>query len=216
MPAVYRKRSEIRHTVIVKGNRGFQSRCDAIREGPATGSFNEGAGRVAGVMLDGDGLKLHPVTGSGSPTPEMKPGDHGPFSETKELIAGYWVWEVKSLEEGRNGPAGSPSITVASRSRSALPRTRRLRRGGIRTSSGNGRPDGSNDRRAEAGRLTKRGPGGFQNFCQPDLRPDGGHDWKNDMTSFWAALRLRRGRRLRTLCSRPCRPCRPARCRAGR
>jgi hypothetical protein len=53
----------------------------------------------AGVMLAGDGL--HPsskgvrVEFSGS---ERKVID-GPFAETKELLAGYWVWQVKSIEE---------------------------------------------------------------------------------------------------------------------
>jgi hypothetical protein len=53
----------------------------------------------AGVMLAGDGL--HPsskgarIHFSGN---EKKVID-GPFAETKELLAGYWVWQVKSLEE---------------------------------------------------------------------------------------------------------------------
>ena len=53
----------------------------------------------AGVMLGGDGL--HPsskgvrVAFSGS---ERKVID-GPFAETKELLAGYWVWQVKSMDE---------------------------------------------------------------------------------------------------------------------
>jgi hypothetical protein len=53
----------------------------------------------AGVMLAGDGL--HPsskgvrVEFSGA---ERKVID-GPFAETKELLAGYWLWQVKSLEE---------------------------------------------------------------------------------------------------------------------
>jgi hypothetical protein len=53
----------------------------------------------AGVMLAGEGL--HPssagarVLFSGS---ERKVID-GPFAETKELLAGYWVWQVKSLDE---------------------------------------------------------------------------------------------------------------------
>ncbi|MFI4966558.1 MAG: YciI family protein [Caulobacterales bacterium] len=54
---------------------------------------------AAGVMLDAGGLqtsakgarvKLH--KGSASVT-------DGPFTETKELIAGYWVWQVKSLQD---------------------------------------------------------------------------------------------------------------------
>jgi hypothetical protein len=61
-------------------------------------TFNEELVK-AGVMLAGDGL--HPsakgvrVAFSGS---ERKVID-GPFAETKELLAGYWVWQVKSLDE---------------------------------------------------------------------------------------------------------------------
>ena len=53
----------------------------------------------AGVMLAGEGL--HPsskgarVAFSGG---ERKVID-GPFAETKELVGGYWVWQVKSLDE---------------------------------------------------------------------------------------------------------------------
>jgi hypothetical protein len=62
------------------------------------GNFNEELVK-AGVMLAGDGL--HPssrgvrVAFSGG---ERRVID-GPFAETKELLAGYWVWQVKSLEE---------------------------------------------------------------------------------------------------------------------
>jgi hypothetical protein len=51
----------------------------------------------AGVMLAGDGL--HPSSKGVRVTfPERKVID-GPFAETKELLAGYWVWQVKSLDE---------------------------------------------------------------------------------------------------------------------
>ena len=62
------------------------------------GKYNEELTK-AGVMLAGDGL--HPsskgarVHFSGT---ERKVVD-GPFAETKELVAGYWVWEVKSMDE---------------------------------------------------------------------------------------------------------------------
>ena len=62
------------------------------------GNFNEELVK-AGVMLAGDGL--HPsskgvrVVFSGG---ERKVID-GPFAETKELLAGYWAWQVKSLDE---------------------------------------------------------------------------------------------------------------------
>ena len=60
--------------------------------------FNEELVR-SGVMLAGDGL--HPsskgarVEFSGR---ERRVID-GPFAETKELLAGYWVWQVRSMEE---------------------------------------------------------------------------------------------------------------------
>jgi hypothetical protein len=62
------------------------------------GKFNEELVK-AGVMLAGDGL--HPsakgkrIKFSGSKRIVVD----GPFSETKELVAGYWVWQVRSMEE---------------------------------------------------------------------------------------------------------------------
>jgi hypothetical protein len=53
----------------------------------------------AGVMLAGDGLRASSdgvrVTFSGSDRKVI----NGPFAETKELLAGYWLWEVKSIDE---------------------------------------------------------------------------------------------------------------------
>ena len=62
------------------------------------GQFNEELVK-AGVMLAGDGL--HPtskgarVRYSGTTRTVVD----GPFSETKELVAGYWLWQVHSLDE---------------------------------------------------------------------------------------------------------------------
>lgn len=62
------------------------------------GKFNEELVK-AGVMLDGEGL--HPsskgarIKFSGTKRTVID----GPFPETKELIAGYWIWKVKSKEE---------------------------------------------------------------------------------------------------------------------
>jgi hypothetical protein len=53
----------------------------------------------AGVMLAGDGLypssKGKRVRFSG----DRKTVIDGPFAETKELIAGYWIWQVRSIDE---------------------------------------------------------------------------------------------------------------------
>ena len=62
------------------------------------GRYNEELVK-AGIMLAGEGL--HPsakgkrvrFSGSGRTVVD------GPFAETKELIAGYWMWQVKSIEE---------------------------------------------------------------------------------------------------------------------
>lgn len=64
------------------------------------GTFNEELVK-AGIMLAGDGLqpsskgKRVRFTGTGG----KKTVIDGPFTETKELIAGYWIWQVKSMEE---------------------------------------------------------------------------------------------------------------------
>jgi len=53
----------------------------------------------AGIMLAGDGLKPSSkgkrVRFAGSKRTVID----GPFSETKELVAGYWIWQVRSMEE---------------------------------------------------------------------------------------------------------------------
>jgi len=61
-------------------------------------AFNEELVK-AGVMLAGEGL--HPSSAGARVVftrGERKVID-GPFAETKELVAGYWVWQVKSLDE---------------------------------------------------------------------------------------------------------------------
>ncbi|MCA1588107.1 MAG: YciI family protein [Chloroflexi bacterium] len=61
-------------------------------------TFNEELVK-AGVMLAGDGL--HPSSAGARVIftgGERKVID-GPFAETKELLAGYWLWQVKSLDE---------------------------------------------------------------------------------------------------------------------
>jgi hypothetical protein len=53
----------------------------------------------AGVMLAADGLtptsKAKRVKFSGA----QRTVADGPFAETKEIVAGYWIWQVKSMEE---------------------------------------------------------------------------------------------------------------------
>ena len=64
------------------------------------GRFNEELVK-AGVMVAGEGLKPSRqgkrvrFTGTGGKRTVVD----GPFAETKELVAGYWIWEVGSIEE---------------------------------------------------------------------------------------------------------------------
>jgi hypothetical protein len=90
---------EMRVMVIVKADKDSEAGVMPTRELLAEmGKFNEELVK-AGVMLAGDGL--HPsskgkrVRFSG----QQRTVIDGPFSETKELIAGYWLWQVKSMDE---------------------------------------------------------------------------------------------------------------------
>jgi hypothetical protein len=62
------------------------------------GKYNEQLVK-AGVMLAGEGLQ----PSSKGKRVRFSGGKHtvidGPFTETKELVAGFWIWKVKSMEE---------------------------------------------------------------------------------------------------------------------
>lgn len=62
------------------------------------GKFNEEL-VDSGVMLDGAGLHSSAKGVRLDYTDDGAQVTDGPFAETKELIAGYWIWEVKSFEE---------------------------------------------------------------------------------------------------------------------
>ena len=72
------------------------------------GKFNEELVK-AGVMLAGEGLqpssKGARVRFSGTKRTVID----GPFAETKELIAGFWLWKVKSMEEAIDWVKRSPN-----------------------------------------------------------------------------------------------------------
>jgi hypothetical protein len=89
----------MRCMVIVKANKnseaGVMPKQQLLAE---MGKFNEELVK-AGVLLAADGLqptsKGKRVRFSG----EKRTVVDGPFTETKELIAGYWIWQVRSMEE---------------------------------------------------------------------------------------------------------------------
>ena len=89
----------MRVMVIIKATKNYEEGAMPSAQLLADmGRFNEQLMK-ASVMLAGDGL--HPsskgkrVLFSG----DAKTVIDGPFAETKEVIAGYWVWQVKSMEE---------------------------------------------------------------------------------------------------------------------
>ena len=87
----------MRFLVIVKGDKRSEAGVmPNEQELVEMGKFNDELVR-AGVMLAGEGL--HPTSkGFKVKFPERKVID-GPFTEAKEIVAGYWVWQVKSREE---------------------------------------------------------------------------------------------------------------------
>lgn len=89
----------MRFMILVKANK--ESEAGVLPDEKiltAMGKFNEELVK-AGVMLAGEGL--HPS--SKGARVKFSGGKHivtdGPFTETKELIAGFWLWQVKSKAE---------------------------------------------------------------------------------------------------------------------
>jgi hypothetical protein len=64
----------------------------------AMGRFNEELVK-AGVMLAGEGLRPSRRGKRVRFSGEKRTVVDGPFNETKELVAGFWLWQVKSIEE---------------------------------------------------------------------------------------------------------------------
>jgi hypothetical protein len=89
----------MRVMVLVKACKGSESGVMPIRKKmEEMGKFNDELVK-AGILLVGEGLKPS-LTGvrvrfSGND----RIVTDGPFTETKELVAGYWIWQVESMEE---------------------------------------------------------------------------------------------------------------------
>src|SRR5438045_7841215 len=98
----------MRVMVIVKANKESEAGVLPSREIlTEMGKFNEELVK-AGVMLAGEGLHssakgVRVRFGGGKSTVT-----DGPFTETKELIAGFWLWQVKSIEEAGEWIRRSP------------------------------------------------------------------------------------------------------------
>ncbi len=90
----------MRVLVLVKANEDSErgNYADHAEEFAAMGKFNEELVK-AGIMLAGEGLA---PTSEGKRVAFGEGGSRvldGPFAEAKELVGGFWIWQVSSMEE---------------------------------------------------------------------------------------------------------------------
>jgi hypothetical protein len=101
----------MRVMVIVKANEETEAGAPPDTEMlDAMGRYNEELVK-AGIMLDGEGLlpssKGARILFSG----DQRSVVDGPFAETKELIAGFWIWEVRDMDEAIEWAKRCPNPT---------------------------------------------------------------------------------------------------------
>jgi hypothetical protein len=89
----------MRFMVIVKANKDSEAGVLPSKEMlTEMGKFNEELGK-AGVLLAGEGLHASSKGARVRFAGEKRTVTDGPFTETKELAAGFWLWKCKSLKE---------------------------------------------------------------------------------------------------------------------
>ena len=74
------------------------------------GKFNEELVK-AGIMLDGEGLQPSSKGARILFSGDQRSVVDGPFAETKELVAGYWVWQVRDMDEAIEWAKRCPNPT---------------------------------------------------------------------------------------------------------
>lgn len=103
----------MRCMVMVKANRDTEA---GVMPGEellaAMGRFNE-ALVAAGIMEAGEGLKPSREGARVRFDGDRRTVVDGPFTETKELVAGFWIWKVKSLAEAIEWVKRCPNPTGA-------------------------------------------------------------------------------------------------------
>jgi hypothetical protein len=89
----------MRFMVLIKADKNSEAGVLPSKELLAEmGKFNEELAN-AGVMLAGEGLQASSKGARVKFSGGKRTVIDGPFAETKELIAGFWIWQVKSKEE---------------------------------------------------------------------------------------------------------------------
>jgi hypothetical protein len=89
----------MRFMVLVKANKDSEAGVMPTQKLLAEmGKFNEELAK-AGVMLAGEGLQPSSKGTRVKFSGNKRTVTDGPFAETKELVAGFWLWQVRSKEE---------------------------------------------------------------------------------------------------------------------
>ena len=89
----------MRVMVLVKADKNSEAGVLPTRELLADmGKFNEELVK-AGIMLEGEGLQASSKGARVKFSGGKRTVIDGPFAESKELVAGFWIWQVKSLDE---------------------------------------------------------------------------------------------------------------------
>jgi hypothetical protein len=89
----------MRFLVMVKGNEDYEAGAMPTAQDLAEmGKFNDELVK-AGVMLAGEGLQPSAKGARISYVGSKRTVRDGPFTEAKELVAGFWIWQVKSRAE---------------------------------------------------------------------------------------------------------------------
>jgi hypothetical protein len=101
----------MRFMVIVKANKdteaGVMPSEQLLRE---MGNYNEELVK-AGIMLSGEGLAPSSKGARIKFSSDKRTVVDGPFTETKELVAGFWIWQCKSLAEAIEWAKRCPNPT---------------------------------------------------------------------------------------------------------
>ncbi len=103
----------MRVMVVVKANsdseKGIMPSEELLRD---MGNYNEELVK-AGIMLSGEGLQPSSKGARVHFSGDERRVVDGPFAETKELIAGFWIWQVDSLEQAIDLAKRCPNPTGA-------------------------------------------------------------------------------------------------------
>src|SRR4026208_1114655 len=101
----------MRVMVIVKGTKESEEQDTPLAvEGAAEmfeamGKYNEELVK-AGIMLAGDGLKPSKFGKRVHFNGTKRSVTDGPFAETKELVAGFWIWQGRAVDQALGGAEG--------------------------------------------------------------------------------------------------------------